>query len=98
MLAIGVDIGGTKVAAGVVDDGVGIIANDGVRRPGTRRTHRAGDLRGGAELGADTVGAVGMGAAGWISVDRATVLFSPHLAWRNEPLRDALAERIGTRR
>jgi glucokinase len=39
--------------------------------------------------------AVGIGAAGWISIDRATVLFSPHLAWRNEPLRDALAGRIG---
>jgi glucokinase len=24
------------------------------------------------------------------------VLFSPHLAWRNEPLRDALADRIGS--
>jgi len=30
--------------------------------------------------------AVGIGAAGWIANDRATVLFSPHLAWRNEPL------------
>src|SRR5919198_6071378 len=39
--------------------------------------------------------AVGIGAAGWIADDRATVLFSPHLAWRNEPLRDALKGRIG---
>jgi glucokinase len=39
--------------------------------------------------------AVGIGAAGWIGNDRATVLFSPHLAWRNEPLRDALTGRIG---
>ncbi|HVX43180.1 MAG TPA: ROK family glucokinase, partial [Mycobacteriales bacterium] len=39
--------------------------------------------------------AVGIGAAGWIASDRATVLFSPHLAWRNEPLRDALSERVG---
>ena len=40
--------------------------------------------------------AVGIGAAGWIATDRATVLFSPHLAWRDEPLRDALADRIGS--
>ena len=40
------------------------------------------------------VAAVGIGAAGWIANDHATVLFSPHLAWRDEPLRDALAERI----
>jgi glucokinase len=41
------------------------------------------------------VAAVGIGAAGWVGTDRATVLFAPHLAWRNEPLRDALQERIG---
>ena len=38
--------------------------------------------------------AVGIGAAGWIANDRATVLFSPHLAWRDEPLRDDLARHI----
>src|SRR5919198_654742 len=49
-----------------------------------------------AELaGRYDVVAVGIGAAGWIADDRATVLFSPHLAWRNEPLRDALKGRIG---
>jgi glucokinase len=49
-----------------------------------------------AELAAaHDVAAVGIGAAGWIASDRATVLFSPHLAWRDEPLRDALAERVG---
>jgi glucokinase len=45
--------------------------------------------------GRHQVSAVGIGAAGWIANDRATVLFAPHLAWRDEPLRDALAERIG---
>jgi glucokinase len=40
------------------------------------------------------VTAVGIGAAGWIANDHATVLFSPHLAWRNEPLRKGLAGRI----
>ncbi len=35
----------------------------------------------------DDVVAVGVGAAGWIANDHATVLFSPHLAWRDEPLR-----------
>jgi glucokinase len=45
--------------------------------------------------GRHEVSAVGIGAAGWIANDLATVLFSPHLAWRDEPLRDALAEAIG---
>lgn len=33
------------------------------------------------------VAAVGLGAAGFISADRATVLFAPNMAWRDEPLK-----------
>lgn len=33
---------------------------------------------------------VGIGAAGWMDLHGGTVLFSPHLAWRNEPLRENL--------
>ncbi len=96
-LAIGVDIGGTKIAAGVVDDQGRVL--DSTRRP----TPGADVARTEAviaeavnELSArHQVSAVGIGAAGWIANDRATVLFSPHLAWRDEPLRDALAEAIG---
>src|SRR4029079_13848230 len=40
------------------------------------------------------VAAVGMGGAGFVDAARATVLFSPHLAWRDEPLRAALLRRI----
>ena len=40
------------------------------------------------------IAAVGVGAAGFVDATRSTVLFSPHLAWRNEPLRDALMSRI----
>jgi len=96
-LAIGVDIGGTKVAAGVVDDEGNVI--DLIRRP--TPGHNVAETEDViaevvAELSArHEVIAVGIGAAGWIAADRATVLFSPHLAWRNEPLRDALAEAIG---
>lgn len=40
------------------------------------------------------VHAVGIGAAGWVDADRSRVLFAPHLAWRDEPLRDALQSRL----
>jgi glucokinase len=95
-LAIGVDIGGTKVAAGVVDEEGGVLAL--VRRP------TPGDVTGTEDTIVRCVSeltdryevtAVGIGAAGWIANDRATVLFSPHLAWRDEPLRDSLLGRIG---
>ena len=95
-LAIGVDIGGTKVAAGVVDEQGAVLAL--VRRPTPGDVTGTEDAIAGcvAELTERyEVAAVGIGAAGWIANDRATVLFSPHLAWRDEPLRDALVGRIG---
>jgi glucokinase len=95
-LAIGIDIGGTKVAGGVVDDFGRVL--DSQLRPTP-----AADVTRTEEVIVDVVAAlaarhqveaVGIGAAGWIASDRATVLFSPHLAWRGEPLRAALADRI----
>ena len=95
-LAVGVDIGGTKVAAGVVDERGGVLAR--ARRSTPSRDPRAvedtivevvGVLRRQHE-----VAAVGIGAAGFVDADRARVLFAPHLAWRNEPLRDEVAARI----
>jgi glucokinase len=95
-LAIGVDIGGSKVAAGVVDEDGAVL--DRARRdtPGTEIT-RTEDVI--VEVVLELaerheVQAVGIGAAGWIANDHATVLFSPHLAWRAEPLRAALVGRI----
>ncbi len=44
--------------------------------------------------GTDGVVAVGIGAAGFVAADRATVVFAPHLSWRNEPLREALGGRL----
>ena len=41
------------------------------------------------------VSAVGIGAAGYIDADRSTVRFSPHLAWREEPLRAVVGGRTG---
>lgn len=98
--AIGVDIGGTKVAAGIVDA-------DGVVLARTRRDtpHRSTQARVVEDVICDAVGelidradeqpvAVGIGAAGFVAADRATVVFAPHLSWRHEPLRERLATRI----
>lgn len=96
-LSVGVDIGGTKVAAGVVDE-EGTILAELRRSTPTKDVVETENVIASVvqELRASyEVVAVGIGAAGWIASDRATVLFSPHLAWRNEPLRDALTERVG---
>jgi glucokinase len=95
-LAIGVDIGGTKVSAGVVDAEGRVIDRERRPTPG----HDVAETESVivdvvSELARrHDVDAVGVGAAGWIAGDHATVVFSPHLAWRDEPLLDALVDRI----
>jgi glucokinase len=96
-LAIGVDIGGTKVAAGVVDADGHVLAR--LRRdtpaqdPDKVEDLIADCIR---ELAADhEVEAAGLGAAGFVDAARSTVLFAPNLAWRNEPLRAAVEQRTG---
>jgi glucokinase len=97
MDAIGVDVGGTKIAAGVVDDEGTIVRS--VRRPTP-----AGSPARTAEvivevietLRADhEIEAVGIGAAGFVDAARTTVVFAPNLAWRNEPLRDRVESVVG---
>ena len=101
LAALGIDIGGTKVAGGVVDES-GTITHRTRRDTPHRSTSPAVVedtivesveelLR---HVEPDDVVAVGIGAAGFVAEDRATVVFAPHLSWRNEPLRDALAQRI----
>lgn len=96
MLSIGIDIGGTKVAAGVVDDEGNVLRR--LQRPTPSRSPEAVEdaiVEVVEELAAShDVGAVGIGAAGWVDTDQAIVRFSPHLAWRNEPLKARLNQRI----
>ncbi|WP_375493774.1 ROK family glucokinase [uncultured Jatrophihabitans sp.] len=95
-LSIGVDIGGTKVAAGVVDEQGAVIDRAQRDTPdGGATVTEAAIVEVVETLRArHEVCAVGVGAAGWIANDAATVLFSPHLAWRNEPVRERLAEQL----
>lgn len=93
-LALGIDIGGTKVAAGVVD-GQGTIL-EVIRQETPGRDARAVEeviTQLVQELGArHDVASVGIGAAGWMDLAGARVVFSPHLAWRDEPLQENLQE------
>jgi len=96
-LTIGVDIGGTKVLGGVVD-GDGRVLVMARRDTPAEDTGKTLDFI--VEViqelaAAHPVAAVGIGAAGWIDESRSTVLFAPNLAWRNEPLRDRVADRVG---
>jgi glucokinase len=95
-LTIGVDIGGTKVAAGVVDEQGTIIATAHCETPAddVSLIEDAIATAVGELTSKYDVAAVGVGAAGFIDAQRATVMFAPNLAWRDEPLRATLARRL----
>jgi glucokinase len=97
MPTLGVDVGGTKVAAGVVGDDGRILTKLRRSTPAASpaRTEQTiadvvTELLGGHE-----VEAIGIGAAGFVDRDRAAILFAPNLAWRDEPLKQRVEERIG---
>src|SRR3954468_8183786 len=95
-LTVGLDIGGTKVMAGVVD-GTGTVL-ELAQRPTLGHDVRAVEdtiveLVHGFATRYD-VAAVGIGAAGFVDTARSVVMFSPHLQWRREPLRERIVERL----
>lgn len=96
-LTIGVDVGGTKIAAGVVD-------SKGVIVDRTRQESPAGDPEGIVDTiiavtlelaGRNDVEAVCVGSAGFVDAARSVVMFAPNLAWRDAPVRDRVAEATG---
>jgi glucokinase len=96
-LTIGVDVGGTKVAAGAVDRHGNIVEK-------LRRSTPAASPEGTAKVIGDAVlellsrhdaDAVGVGAAGFVDETCSTVVFAPNLAWRNEPVKKQVEERVG---
>jgi glucokinase len=101
MLSIGVDVGGTKVAAGAVDLSGQVVARVVRSTPSHESTAVADAIVGAVqdlalhpEVAAEGISALGVGAAGFIDASRSRVLFAPNLVWRDEPLRDDLSTRL----
>jgi glucokinase len=101
-LTVGVDVGGTKIAAGVVDGAGRILARTRKPTPATQTDAIADAIAACVEEIAGAVGgtagrpvSVGIGAAGFVDARRATVLFAPNLSWRDAPLAASVAARTG---
>jgi len=102
---VGVDLGGTNLQFGVVDPANRIVARTGAKTEAAAGVEHVLDVleRGvheacavaGVEVGA--LAAVGVAAAGAIDIPGGIVLSAPNLGWRDVPLRDLLARRLGTR-
>lgn len=103
-LAVGVDVGGTRIKAGLVD-GRGRVVHETRRGTPGRTTSPdvvedvvvavVSELLDRPEARDQGAVGVGIGAAGFVDGDRGTVVFAPHLSWRDEPLRDKVAARLG---
>ena len=96
MLSIGVDIGGTKIAAGVVDEDGRILDRTTRRTPATDpELIEAAVVDAVRELQAShQVVGVGIGAAGFVGSDRRTVVFAANLAWRDCALADDVESQL----
>lgn len=93
---LGVDIGGTKIAAGIVDGDGRILAQN---RRATPARNAGAVVDAIVELAADfdewDFDAIGIGVAGLVDAGRSRVIFAPNLGWVDEPLRDAVQRGTG---
>jgi glucokinase len=95
-LTIGVDIGGTKIAAGVVDEEGSILETVKVPTPSTPEGVVDAIVAAVRQVSTGhQIEAVGIGAAGYVDDKRATVLFAPNINWRHEALKDKVEQRVG---
>lgn len=103
LLSIGVDVGGTRLKAGLVDVHGAVLAT--ARRDTPVRSappavleeallEVVGELRSVAAATGVPATTVGVAVAGLVDAARGTVVFAPHLPWREEPLRDRLEARL----
>ncbi len=95
MLKVGIDIGGTKIAGGVVDSEGRIVEKLRVDTPIDTGSLADAVIDRSHHLSArHDVVAVGVAAAGFIDRERATVIHAPNIAWRGEPLKAILEARL----
>lgn len=105
-VTIGVDVGGTKILGGLVDETGSIIAT--ARRPTPRGPAEdvltvvaavIGELvqrhAGLPQAKGGPVAGAGVGIAGAIDTTRSTVIWAPNLRWTDVSARDGLQQRVG---
>jgi glucokinase len=98
--SIGIDLGGTKIAAGLCSNGEILVkciiptpvqeGADGI----FKAMHAAvSEVLG--ESGQKPITGIGIGAAGQIDPETGAVIYAPNLNWRNVPLAAELSQRTG---
>jgi len=96
MYAIGIDIGGTKIAGALVDENGNLVKEKRVPTPGSdpvALTQAVANLINELGAGEQVIGA-GVAAAGFIDADQANIIYAPNIAWRNEPFKANLEKLV----
>ncbi|GAB3606689.1 ROK family glucokinase [Conyzicola nivalis] len=96
MHAIGIDIGGTKIAGALVSENGEIIAEDRQPTPAGDAAHIVdivSSMITRLQAGHEVV-AAGVAAAGFVDAGQSTVYYAPNIDWRNEPLQRYISERV----
>ncbi|TQL48165.1 glucokinase [Homoserinimonas aerilata] len=96
MHAVGIDIGGTKIAGALVTEAGEIVRSDRTPTPAGDPGAIVDAVVGMIErlVEGEEVRAAGVAAAGFIDEQQSTVYYAPNISWRNEPFRDRLRERL----
>ena len=99
-MSIGVDIGGTKILAGIVtDDGRDRLDRAAARRPATMRTTCSSwwprSSTSWSSGTSEPIEGVGVGVAGLVDAERSRVYFAPNLRWSQVPVRALLEASTG---
>ena len=96
MHAIGIDIGGTKIAGAVVTEAGEIVAEDRLPTPSGDSEAIVDAVVAMVErlaVGRD-IAAAGVAAPGFIDAEQSVVYYTPNISWRHEPLRERLLSRL----
>lgn len=95
-VSLGIDIGGTKIAATAVDADGQILTKLLRPTPEAKIAEQVASMVEEIEGQLSRpVASIGVGAAGFISADRSTVRFAPNIDWRDEPLGQDIARLTG---
>ncbi|MDO4606817.1 MAG: ROK family glucokinase [Bowdeniella nasicola] len=96
MTTVGVDIGGTKIAAGVIeDDGSLLESTQWPTDPESPTVIEDGIVLAVENFArSHNIEAVGVAACGFVDADRSTVRFAGNIDWRDHPLGERLAQRL----
>ncbi len=96
MYAVGIDIGGTKIAGALVDAEGQIVREERVPTPAQDADAIADavvNLIKSLADGHEVIGA-GVAAAGFIDAQQANIIYAPNLSWRNEPFKAKLEAKL----